>query len=1017
MKKLLRRPLADLTASTSVHWQTAELEPRLMLAADAGACVGEAVTAEAAEIAQAVPGTQANETCDGSRAGDGSQAAAQHQATQIVLVDAAVSDFQQLAEHLPADAELLLLDADLDGVQQISDALRGRSGVRTIHLLTHGEAGAIRLGSQLLDQPTLLEQADAIRGWSTSLTDGADILLYGCQTAAGDNGAAFIRALADLTGADVAASTDITGHAALGGDWDLERQTGTIESALVFDASALESYQGTLPISIRAAGATGRESMALQIDGVTVQTWDNIGGDYDAGQFETFHYDAAEGVSADRIRVAFTNDQYIPGRLDRNLRVDSITVDRQTLQAEAPTVFSTGTWEHGAITSGFKRSEFLHADGYFQFAADEQQPTEEGSLLKIRAAGDTGREAMELRIDGQTVQTWDRVGGNAGRGRFRTFTYQADETITADRVQIAFTNDFYVEGRVDRNLRVDSLEIDGRQYQTEAPEVFSTGTWLSDEVGIAAGYAQSEYLHADGYFQYAADTVSEYRSIDGSGNNLQSQQYGAAGEPLLRSVTPAYADGIAAPAGQDRPSPREVSNIVVAQEGSILNDRQLSDMVWQWGQFIDHDITLTPVDEDDHFDVPIPERDPYFDPAGTGTVTLPLPRSTAADGTGTDTSNPRQQVNVNTAFIDGSMIYGSDAERAAALRMHEGGRLATSDGDLLPYNTAGLENAETNSPDHFLAGDIRANEQAGLTAMHTLWVREHNHWADKIAAADPTLSDEDIYQQARQIVIGEIQAITLNEYLPALLGRHAIDTFQGYDATVDPGISNLFATAGFRYGHSTLSSTVLRLDNDGNEIAAGNLSLAEAFFSPHLIAEEGIDSLLKGLSSQVSQEIDPYVIDDVRNFLFGPPGAGGLDLASLNIQRGREHGLPDYNTVREQLGLQRVECFADITSDVQLQQRLEAAYGSVDNIDVWVGTLAEDHLPGGSVGELLGTVIVDQFQRLRDGDRLWYQETFSGQQLQHIERTRLSDVIERNTDLTSLQRNVFFVPDNNSRLV
>lgn len=993
LAKWIRGQQADHAARTSVHWQSAELEPRVMLAGDVGACVADALPAAS------LPAASVTEVA------------------QIVFVDAAVTDFQSLADRLPADAELVLLDAHSDGVRQISDVLRQRSGVQSIHLLTHGDAGAIRLGSQTLNQQTLVEQADTIRGWARSLTNDADILLYGCHTAEGETGAAFIRALADLTGADIAASTDITGNAALGGDWDLERQTGSIESALAFDASAIESYQGTLPISIRAAGATGRESMALQIDGVTVKTWNNIGGDYDAGQFETFHYNAAAGISADRIRVAFTNDRYIEGRVDRNLRVDSITVDGRTLQTEDPSVYSTGTWDNGAITPGFKQTERLHADGYFQFASHDQPPSGEGSLLKIRAAGDTGRESMELRIDGQTVQTWDQIGGNAQRGRFRTFSYQADEIITADRVQIAFTNDVYIEGRIDRNLRIDSLEIDGQVHQTEAPQVFSTGTWLSDEVGIAAGYAESEYLHANGYFQYAADAVPAYRSVDGTGNNLQNSNFGAAGQELLRTVDPAYADGVSTPAGQDRPSARLVSNVVVAQDESILNDRRLSDMVWQWGQFIDHDITLTPVDEDNHFDVDVPQGDPSFDPLGTGAVTLPLTRSTAAIGTGTDADHPRQQSNVNTAFIDGSMVYGSDAERAAALRTFSGGRLATSAGDLLPFNTAGLENAETNSADQFLAGDIRANEQVGLTAMHTLWVREHNRLAEKIAAADPTLSDEAIYQQARQIVIGEIQAITFNEYLPALLGRHAIDTYQGYDATVNPGISNLFATAGFRYGHSTLSSTLLRLDDNGNEVAAGNLSLLESFFNPQVIADGGIDSLLKGLSSQVSQEIDPYVIDDVRNFLFGPPGAGGLDLASLNIQRGRDHGLPDYNTVREQLGLQRAECFADITSDTEVQRRLEAAYGSVDKIDVWVGALAEDHLRGASVGELLGTVIVDQFQRLRDGDRFWYQHSFSGRQLQQIDHTRLSDVIERNTELTSLQRNVFFVPGNDSRLV
>jgi hypothetical protein len=149
----------------------------------------------------------------------------------------------------------------------------------------------------------------------------------------------------------------------------------------------------------------------------------------------------------------------------------------------------------------------------------------------------------------------------------------------------------------------------------------------------------------------------------------------------------------------------------------------------------------------------------------------------------------------------------------------------------------------------------------------------------------------------------------------------------------------------------------------------------------------------------------------VRNFLFGPPGAGGLDLASLNIARGRDHGLADYNSMRAAYGLPRVSDFSEITSDADTQAKLESLYGSVDNIDAWVGGLAEDHVPGGSVGPLLRSIIGDQFTRLRDGDRFWYQNTFRGDELKRIDHTTLAQVIERNTDLTGLQRDVFFQVD------
>ena len=498
------------------------------------------------------------------------------------------------------------------------------------------------------------------------------------------------------------------------------------------------------------------------------------------------------------------------------------------------------------------------------------------------------------------------------------------------------------------------------------------------------------------------ETATEVRSIDGTGNNLTDPTLGTAGTEFTRIVDADYADGVSDPSGENRASAREISNIIFDQDESILNDRGLSDIVWQWGQFIDHDITLTEeAAEDQHvaFNIEVPLGDDAFDPFATGVQEIELTRSAVAEGTGVNTI--AQQVNGITAFIDGSMVYGSDAETAESLRAFEGGRLATSENDLLPIGESGF----------FEAGDVRANEQHGLTAMHTLWVREHNRLADEIAAEDPSLTDEEIYQQARATVIGEIQAITYNEYLPALLGRGAIDEYAGYDETVDPSISNLFATAAFRYGHSALSSELQRLDDDGNVIDEGNILLRDAFFNPTDILELGIDPILKGLTANVSQEIDTQVIDDVRDFLFGPPGAGGFDLAALNIQRGRDHGLPDYNSAREELGLAPAESFADISSNPDVQARLAEAYGSVDDIDVWVGALAEDHVNGGSLGELASTVLAEQFTALRDGDRFWYQNTFSGQKLREIDSTRLSDVIERNTDLTSIQRNAFFVAD------
>lgn len=406
----------------------------------------------------------------------------------------------------------------------------------------------------------------------------------------------------------------------------------------------------------------------------------------------------------------------------------------------------------------------------------------------------------------------------------------------------------------------------------------------------------------------------------------------------------------------------------------------------------------------------MPSSDDYFDPAGTGMQQIYLNRSQYDPATGTSRRNPRQQVNTITAWLDGSVVYGSDATRAAALRSFTGGHLKTSAGGLMPLNTALLPNANDAHlvPDDqlFLGGDVRANENVELTAIQTLFVREHNRLADAIAAKSPSMSDERIYQLARRTVVAEIESITYNEFLPALLGQGAIAAYRGYDPSTNPGIATAFSTSAYRVGHSMLGNDIEFLDNNGAEVR-DELALAGAFFNPQVVRDTGIDPILKYLASDPAQEVDTKVVDGVRNFLFGPPGSGGLDLASLNIQRGRDHGLADYNSARAAYGLPRVTTFGQITSDPALRQQLKALYESVNNIDMWVGALAEDHVRGASVGPLIRSVLADQFERVRDGDRFWYERTMSGGELASIDGTSLADVIKRNTSLTNLQDDVF----------
>ncbi|MFK7822276.1 MAG: peroxidase family protein [Planctomycetaceae bacterium] len=504
----------------------------------------------------------------------------------------------------------------------------------------------------------------------------------------------------------------------------------------------------------------------------------------------------------------------------------------------------------------------------------------------------------------------------------------------------------------------------------------------------------------------ASNTSGEVASIDGSGNNLENENWGSAHIALERAVAVEYGDGVSTLAGEDRPSAREVSNAIAAVDELQSNDRYLTDILWIWGQFIDHDLDLSEGGTGGEANIEVPTGDVFFDPFGTGEAVIDFTRT----GGEFDEDGVLQQVNAITAFLDGSVVYGSDDDRAAAIRTFEGGLLKTSDGDLLPYNVDGYDNAGGTSDTLYLAGDSRANENIALASMHTVFVREHNRIATDLAEENPDLTDDELYQEARSIVRAQLQSITFNEYLPALLGTNAISEYDGYDSNVNPNISNLFSTAAYRFGHTLLSPELLRLDADGNVADEGNIALQNAFFRPDELATNGIDSILRGATVQVAQELDNEVVDDVRNFLFGPPGAGGFDLVSLNIQRGRDHGLADYNQARLDLGLEAAESFSDITSDPDVAAKLEQLYGTVDNIDVWVGGLAEDHLPGSSMGETFTTVLVDQFERLRDGDRFWYQNVMSRDQVREIEDTTLADIIERNTGIEGLQDNIFFAP-------
>lgn len=268
-----------------------------------------------------------------------------------------------------------------------------------------------------------------------------------------------------------------------------------------FDIETLEDRTLLSTVTIIAAGVENSESMQLQVDGSTVQTWNNIGGNAYGGEFVQYTYQTSQNLSADQIRIRFTNDLWDPANnVDRNLRIDAIEIDGVRFETESPSVFSTGTWlPEDGIEPGFRQSEFLHTNGYFQFAGGSNN----NSTLQVRARGDEGVEQFSIRVGGTVVANFTATPD------YQTFIYNSSESLTADDVRIEFTNDVYEPTQgIDNNLFVDYIQIEDQRFETESPTVFSTGTWLPED-GIRPGFRQSEILHANGYFQYAGSVASD----------------------------------------------------------------------------------------------------------------------------------------------------------------------------------------------------------------------------------------------------------------------------------------------------------------------------------------------------------------------------------------------------------------------------------------------------------------------------------------------------------------------------
>lgn len=564
-------------------------------------------------------------------------------------------------------------------------------------------------------------------------------------------------------------------------------------------------------------------------------------------------------------------------------------------------------------------------------------------------------------------------------------------------------------------------------------------------------------------------TATEFRPISEIGNNIANPDLGTANTALLRISPAAYrpvengGDGLNTPSMNGNApffvqGSRLVSNVVSdqadpnnpGQDFDTANQNNLSAFGYTFGQFLDHDMSLTP--DNGTNDFPIPPDARGNDPIGS----LRFGRSLFDPTTGITT--PREQINVNTAYLDLSQVYGSTDAVAAALRTFSGGQLKSSPGadgkigtkdDLLPYNnTTYFTTAEIGllhmandahivaSTELFAAGDVRANETIELTSLHTLFLRNHNSIARELKSNHRNWGDEQLYQEARKINIAQMQIITYEAYLPALLGEDAMPVYVGYDASVDPTISNEFSTVAFRFGHSLLNNEILRHNNKGVDVAdptgSATVRLAETFFNPRLLTPGGvidpitghvstdIGAVLKGDADAIAQAMDVYAVSDIRNLLFGNGAQGGEDLIARDLWRAHDHGIGTYNQVRVAFGLAPITTFAEITSDPEVQARLEEAYVTLKptfaengknagDIDPFAAGMAEDHVPGSNMGPLFTRILVDQFTRLRDGDRFFYlNQSWTAEERKLLKKgDTLGELITSHTEISNLQKDVF----------
>lgn len=524
-----------------------------------------------------------------------------------------------------------------------------------------------------------------------------------------------------------------------------------------------------------------------------------------------------------------------------------------------------------------------------------------------------------------------------------------------------------------------------------------------------------------------ADT-QRYRRQDGRCNHPSHAPWGASGTPQKRLLPPLYYNG-SLPRRLSRdglsplPSPRQVSLLL----SSALPEPQTSegsDLLTAWGQFISHDLSHTPFNTTALKECCSSNRSQMLNSENGGPCIpinhvpgdqvmecIPLTRSLPHVVTGGAPSAHRSQINRMTSFLDGSAVYGATEDTLAVLKGQHG-KMATAADDRLPMALNG--DCRVRFPGEYCqaAGDPRVDVFVGLGLLHTLFVREHNRLVTALTSINPHWTDEVLFQEARRIVAAELQHVTYLYALPPWLGPGAVATYDldpgnfRYDPDLDPTVANVFSTAAFRFGHSQLKQEV--------KIGSSRLAIQDTLKRPHFV-QQALTSVLLGLASAGSDAVDCHFARGVTDHLFESSNASrdGTDLLAINVQRGRDHGLPPFNAWREYCGLPALEGFH---SSELYPNDLAAVYSHIDDLDPYVGLVLERHLGGGGMmGPTLSCLVAQQFRRLKFGDRFFYEtvdapQAFSPDQLAEIRKITLSRILCDNLpELGALQRDVFKV--------